>query len=327
MVSTSAKVTKNALGRTGLSVSNICFGTSSLGNMPDTYGYAVDEERARETIRAIFDGPVNFLDTSRNYGLGRSEQRIGDVVRERGGLPAGFVISTKLDRDMESNGFDAARARRSLEESLEALGLDRLQLLHLHDPEHVTDLSEVTRPGGAIDELFKMKEEGLAEAVGLAAGRVDIMMPILKDWDFDALITHNRFTLTNRSAEEMINLAREKGTAVMNAAPYCGGVLAKGTASYRRYVYQEATDEMLSPVRRIEEVCAKYDLPPGAVALQFSMRDSRVASTVCGVSKAERIQQTIDWATGDIPDAAWNELMALPFTSEDPEATRDYKPG
>ncbi len=134
-MSNSDPIRNAKLGRTNLVVSNICFGTSALGNMPDTYGYAVDEERARETIRAIFDGPINFLDTSRNYGFGRSEQRIGEVIRERG-LPAGFVISTKLDRDMDTNRFDAPRARRSLEESLEALGLDHIQLLHLHDPEH-----------------------------------------------------------------------------------------------------------------------------------------------------------------------------------------------
>ena len=141
------------LGNTNLMVSRIGFGTSALGNMPDTYGYGVSEDQARETVRAIFDGPTNFLDTSRNYGMGRSEQRIGEVIRERGGLPPGFVLSTKLDRDMETNRFDASRARRSLEESLEALGLDRVQLLHLHDPEHAVSLDEITGPRGAVAEL------------------------------------------------------------------------------------------------------------------------------------------------------------------------------
>ncbi|MFQ5972819.1 MAG: aldo/keto reductase [Alphaproteobacteria bacterium] len=315
------------LGRTNLVVSRICFGTSSLGNMPDTYGYTVDEERARETVRAIFAGPVNFLDTSRIYGFGRSEQRIGDVIRERGGLPEGFVISTKLDRDVETNRFDAARARRSLEESMEALGLDHLQLVHLHDPEHAASLAEVTDPGGAVEELFAMKEEGLVEAVGLAAGNVEVMMPILRDWDFDALITHNRFTLINRNAEEMMDFALAKGAAILNAAPYCGGVLAKGVAEYPRYVYQDATDPALKPIRRIEAICAKYDIPPGAAALQFSMRDERITSTICGVSKPERILQTIEWAQWPIVEEAWDELMALPSATDDPEATRVYKPG
>src|SRR3712207_5233482 len=161
---------KTELGRTGPRVTRVCFGTSGLGDMPDTYGYGVSEEQAAATLRAIFDGPVNFLDTSRNYGMGRSEARIGAAIAERGGLPEGFVVSTKLDRDMDTLRFDAARARRSLEESLEALRLDRVGLLHLHDPEHAASLDEVTARDGPIRELFRMKEEGLAAAVGLAAG-------------------------------------------------------------------------------------------------------------------------------------------------------------
>lgn len=318
---------KRKLGRTPLSVTPICFGTSSLGNMPDTYGYEVSVEEAHQTIRAMFDSPINFLDASRNYGFGRSEERIGDVIRERGGLPNGFVISTKLDRDMETGRFDKGQARRSLEESLQALGLNRIQLLHLHDPEHATSVSEVTGRDGALSELFRMKEEGLAEAVGLAAGKVDVMMPMLKEWDFDALITHNRFMLTNRNAVEMIDFAVKKGIAVLNAAPYAGGVLAKGSAEMPRYVYQEAGAEMLVPVKRIEAVCAKHGIPPGAAALQFSLRDPRIASTICGISKPDRIKETIEWASFPIPDAVWTELMALPFDKGDPEATRVYKPG
>ena len=315
-----------ALGQTGLSVSPLCFGLAPLGDMPDTYGYSVSIARAHETVRAVFDGPVNFLDTSRNYGMGRSEQRIGEVIAERGGIPEGFVISSKLDRDMDTLKFDGARARRSLEESLKALNVDRIQLLHLHDPEHAASLEEVSGPNGALKELFRMKEEGLVQAVGLAAGRVDIMMPMMKDWDFDAIITHNRFTLVNRNAEEMMDLAVSRGMAVLNAAPYASGVLAKGSATHKRYVYQEASPEMLAPIRRIEDVCARHNIPPGAAALQFSLRDPRVASTVVGISKPERIAETIAWAQHPIPQAAWDELMALPFETNDPEATRDYKP-
>jgi D-threo-aldose 1-dehydrogenase len=322
-----AQVEKVPLGRTGLSVSKICFGTSALGHMPDTYGYEVDEERAKETVRMIFAGPVNFLDTSRIYGFGRSEERIGAVIRERGGPPEGFIISTKLDRDPETNRFDASQARRSLEESLLALGIERIDLLHIHDPEYASSLEEATGPRGAVAELFKMREEGLATAVGLAAGRVDVMMPILREWDFDALITHNRFTLTNRNAGDMMNFARSKGIAVLNAAPYAGGVFAKGSTSYPHYVYQQASGEVLDPIRRIEAICARYGVPPGAAALQFSLRDERITSTICGVSRPERIERTLEWATWPIPEAAWDELMSLPFSSEDPEATRDYKPG
>ena len=267
-----------------LEVPTVCFGTSALGNMPGTYGYEVDETRARDTLLAILSGPAPFIDTSRNYGLGESEKRIGAVLRELGGLPANAVLSTKLDRDMQSNRFDGARARRSLEQSLEALGLDRVQILHLHDPEYASSLADVD---GALGELHRMKEEGLADAIGLAAGKVDVMMPILGAWDFDVMITHSRFTLVNRNAEPMIDFARSKGIAVLNAAPYASGVLAKGAAAYPRYVYQEASDAALEPVRAVERVCAEHGVPPGAAALQFSLRDPRITSTICGVSKPE----------------------------------------
>ena len=320
-------VAKAKLGRSQLQVSNVCFGTSGLGDMPDTYGYSVDLDRAKATVRAIFAGPVNFIDTSRNYGAGRSEQRIGDVIRDSGGLAKGFVVSTKLDRDFMTNGFDGARARRSLEESLKALGLDRIHLLHLHDPEHAASLAEITRPGGAITELFKMKEEGLTDAIGLAAGKVEIMMPLLREWDFDALLTHNRFTLVNRNAEAMIDFAVGKGMAVLNAAPYASGVLAKGTQIYKRYAYQEATDDMLAPVRRVEEICARHGIPTGAAALQFSLRDKRITSTICGVTKPERVQETLDWAAWPIPLPVWDELLSGPVGRDDPEATREYTLG
>ncbi|TNC63995.1 aldo/keto reductase [Rubellimicrobium roseum] len=315
------------LGQTGLQVTGICFGTSGLGSMPETYGYAVDEERARATIRAIFDGPANFLDTSNNYGLGRSEERIGAVIRERGGLLEGFVLSTKLDRDSESGRFDAARARRSLEESLGRLGLDRVQVLHLHDPEHARDLGEITGKGGALEELFRIKEEGLAQAVGLAMGRIDMMQPLLRDWPFDVLISHNRYTLLNRSADAMFDEAHAKGIAILNAAPYASGVLAKGADVMPLIAYTRANEVQLEPVRRIEAACARHGVSVGVAALQFSLRAPRITSTIVGVTRPERVTETLDWAATDIPDALWRELEDLPVSTEDPEANRDYKLG
>ncbi len=322
-----SEITRNPVGRTGVAVPRIGFGTSALGDMPNTYGYSVDEGRARDTVRAILTSPYPFLDTSRLYGLGRSEERVGAAIRDLGGLPADAVISTKLDRDPDTLRFDAAEARRSVEASLKALGLPKVHVLHLHDPEHARDLAEIAGPGGAIEEMFRMKEEGLADAVGLAAGVVDVMMPLIRDFPFDAIITHNRHTLVSANAEAMIELCGARGTAVFNAAPYAGGALAKGTANYNRYVYQEATDEMLAPVRAVEAVCARHGVPAGAAALQFSLRDPRVAATICGVSKPERVAQTLEWAAYPIPDALWQDLAAIPRGTEDPEATRAYDPG
>ncbi len=315
------------LGNSKLKVTPLCFGTSGLGNMPDTYGYEVDETRARETLHAIFDSAVNFLDTGNNYGFGRSETRIGDALRDIGGLPEGFVLSTKVDRDMQTGRFDASRVRQSLEESLARLGIDSIPLLHLHDPEHARDLSEITAEGGALDELFRIKEEGIAETVGLAMGNVDVMLPILRERPFDAIISHNRYTLINRSANDMFDHATSRNIAILNAAPFAGGVLAKGSSVMPRITYQAADDTRLAPIRAIEAICADNDIAPGALALQFSLRSQRICSTIVGVSKPQRILETIAWANAKIPQSVWDQVEALGFETTDPEANRDYQPG
>ncbi len=317
-------IEKTRLGRTGLEVSRICWGAAPIGGMPEAYGHGMTEEGGYAIVNAILDGPGNFLDTSRNYGAGRSEERIGHVIRDRGGIPEGFVVATKLDRDPETNAFDADAMRRSLEKSLKALNLDRVGLLHIHDPEYAADIDEVTRTGGGIETLYRMKEEGFCDAVGLAAGRVDVMMPILERFDFDAMITHNRYTLVNRNADAMISFAVGKGIAVINAAPFASGVLARGSASNPRYVYQEASEAMLKPVRDIEAICARHGVPLGAVALQFSMRDPRITSTICGIGKPEEIAGVAEWSAWPIPSALWDEIAALPASTDDPEATRAY---
>ena len=318
---------RRKVGTTSVEVTPIVFGTSALGHMPDTYGYGVDEARARVTLDAIFDGPANCLDTSNNYGFGNSETRIGEAIRARGGLPEGFVISTKLDREMETGKFDADRARRSIEQSLDRLGVDKVGLLHLHDPEYVSDLSEITRKGGALDELFKMKEEGLTDAVGLAMGRLDMMFPILKEWPFDALINHNRWTLLNRSADEMYDFANAAGIAILNAAPFAGGVLAKGAKQMPMISYSPADETALEPVRRIEALAAEHGIASGAAALQFSTRDPRITSTIVGVSRPERVREMLEWNDTSLPPELSEALASLPYSTDDPEAHRNYQPG
>lgn len=314
-----------AIAGTGLEVTALSFGTSGLGSMPATYGYAVGEDRAAATLQAIIDSPVNMVDSSRIYGMGRSEERIGAVFAAGGGKPEGLVMATKLDRDFETDRFDAARARVSLEESLEKLGLDRIDILHLHDPEHVADLDEVTARGGALDELVRMREEGIVGAIGLAMGRLDLMEDLLFRWPFDCMISHNRYTLLNRSADALFTRAHDAGIAIINAAPYASGVLAKGSDRMKRITYQEADEAALEPVRRIEAVCAEFGIETGAAALQFSMRDPRIASTLVGVSRPESVARNLAWAEAEIPDEAWQALAKLGYSETDPEADRDYR--
>ena len=137
------------------------------------------------------------------------------------------------------------------------------------------------------------------------------------------MITHNRFTLLTRNADPVIDTAHDRGMAVLNAAPYGSGMLAKGPEAYPRYAYQQASPEMIERTRQLGEICDRYGVSLPAAALQFSLLDPRIDVTIVGMSRPERLQQTIDLASADIPAALWDEVNALPLIDEgDPEDNR-----
>jgi D-threo-aldose 1-dehydrogenase len=307
---------------TGLHVDALCVGCAELGNMPETFAYSVSEAQAIATIRATFAGPINFVDTAASYGDGESERRIGMVIRELGGVPSGYVLATKCDRDLRTGDFSGEQIRRSVERSLRLLGVSRLPLLYLHDPEHAP-FEQIMAPGGPVDVMRRLRDEGVVEHIGLAGGPADLMLRYVETGAFEATITHNRYTLLNRSADALLTAAHQRGMGVANAAPYGSGILAKGPAAYPRYAYQQAAGDVVERARRIEALCREANVPLAAVALQFSLRDPRIHSTIVGMSKPERLQQTVDLAGTPIPEGLWAavERVAEP-TFTDPEAGR-----
>jgi D-threo-aldose 1-dehydrogenase len=295
------------LGRTGLQVTGLCVGGSPLGKMPALYGDAVSTERALSTLRRVLSGPINVLDTSNNYGDGESERRIGAALREAGGLPEGFVLATKVDRD-ESGDFSGARVRRSLQESLERLGLDRLALVYLHDPEHIS-FEEGVAPGGPLEALKALQEEGAIAHLGVAGGPIDLLQRYIRTGAFSVVLTHNRFSLIDQSAEPLFDEAAELGVAVLNAAPFGGGVLAGAPQAQGYYGYREAGPEILGRIEAMTAACARHDVPLAAAAVQFSLRDPRIVSTVAGVSKPERVDRLVELAQQPVPPQLWDELI------------------
>src|SRR5215472_10445991 len=283
-------LTRQPLGSTGLEVTPLCIGCAPLGNMPETFAYSVAEEQALATIRAIFAGPINFIDTAASYGDGESERRIGLVLRELGGLPPGFVLATKADRNLQTGEFTGDQMRRSVERSLRLLGLEQLQLVYLHDPEHIS-FEEAMQPGGPVEVLQSCKEEGLIAHLGVAGGPIDMMIRFVETGLFEAAISHNRFTLLNREAEPLWDVCVRLGVAALNAAPYGSGILAKGPGAYPRYMYGQASPELLRRARQMEETCKYHGLPLAAAALQFSLRDSRIMSTIVGITRPERLAE------------------------------------
>jgi D-threo-aldose 1-dehydrogenase len=299
-----------SLGHTGLSVPPLCVGCAALGDMPETFAYSVAEGQALTTIRAIFASPITFVDTAASYGDGESERRIGVVLRELGGLPPGFVLSTKADRNLETGEFSGAQIQRSVERSLRLLGLDQVQILYLHDPEHIT-FEQAMAHGGPVEALQRCQEEGLAAHIGVAGGPIDLMVRFVETDLFAIAISHNRYTLLNTEAERFWAVCEQHGVAAINAAPYGSGLLAKGPSAYPRYMYEQASPELLARARRLESLCRRYNVPLAAVALQFSLRHPRIVSTIVGISRPERLTETLTLAHYPLPEELWSEIPAL----------------
>ncbi|SFT29187.1 aldo/keto reductase [Paenibacillus sp. BC26] len=314
-------LSKRPLGNTGLLVTPLCLGAAPLGDMPETFQYSTSEEQALITLRTAFESPINFLDTAASYGFGESERRIGKAIQANGGLPEGYVLATKADRDFATGDFSGEQIKRSVEESLERLGLNRLQYVYIHDPEHTT-FENVMGSGGPLAVLQKFQEEGVIDHIGISGGPIDMLIRYVETGAFSAVETHNRYTLLNRSAESLLEVASRMGVAVINAAPYGSGILAKGPDAYARYAYSEASPIVLERARSFAKVCQEFNVPLAAAALQFSLRDPRITSTVVGMSKPDRIAQTVDLANYPIAPELWPALDAFGYDTEDPEANR-----
>lgn len=298
------------LGRTGLTVSSICVGTSPIGSMPQSYGYEVGEERAVATMRRVLDSPLTFIDTSNQYGHGDSERRIGAALAAVGGVPEGVVVATKIDPAPGRTDFSGTRARASVAESRQRLGIDVLPLVYLHDPERI-DYEEAMGPGGPVEALEALKAEGVVQHIGVAGGPIDLERRYVASGRFEVVLTHNRYTLLDRSAQPLLDESAAAGVAVVNGAPFGGGMLVKGPGDDPRYGYRPAPPAVVDAARAMQRVCEAQGVPLAAAALQFSTRDPRVTSTVVGFSEPSRVDATLQLATCPIPDDLWPELEEL----------------
>lgn len=304
---------RRPLGSTALEVTGLCVGAAPLGDMTGVFGSVPGEERAVATVRAALGSPIRFLDTAAAYGDGTSERRIGLALRELGGLPADFVIATKADPDARTDDFSGEQCRRSVARSQRLLGMEHLPLVYLHDPEYHDD-AILMRPGGAVATLVDLQREGVIGAIGLAGGAIATMLRYLDLGVFAVMITHNRYNLLNRSASDLIDRAVSQRIGVCNAAPYGGGILSSEPAHYPRFMYRPAASETMENAARFQTLAERHGVPLAAVALQFSLRDPRITSTIVGMSRPERLDETVRLAELPIPEPLWEELAELPFS-------------
>lgn len=296
------------LGSTGLQVTAVAVGGASLGSTPENVGHEVGYEGGVALVEHVLASPVRVLDTANGYGGGESERRIGAGIARYGGLPADFLVTTKVDaRDADYSGD---RVRASVAESKQRLGLDTLPLVFLHDPEF-HDFDELSAPGGAVATLLRLRDEGEIGHLGLAGGTVQEMARYLALGGFEVLLVHNRWTLVDHSAAELIDQAEEAGVALVNAAIYGGGLLANPRGGSTSYGYRPAHPATLRAVAAMDRLCSEAGTDLATAALQASVRDPRVATTVVGLSRPRRLDGLVSALATDLPDDLFDALADL----------------
>lgn len=295
------------LGSTGLSVSAVTAGGGPIGSMPEMFGYDVPAEQAIGLVTAILHSPIRLIDTSNGYSAGESERRIGEAIRRVGGLPAGWWVSTKVDG--KDGDYSGRRIHDSIQESADRLGIATFPLVYLHDPEYALDQG-LDAPGGAVDALVDLRNRGVIAHLGVAGGDVAVMHRFLDLDVFEVLLTHNRYTLVDRSADQLISRAAEARLGIANAAYLGGGMLADPHRA-TLYGYRPASPATKAAAVALAGLCADYHTDLATAALQFSLRDPRIHTSVVGISKPERLDSLAASVSTTLPDPFWADVETL----------------
>lgn len=318
------------LGRSGIAVSALGFGGAPLGDL-----YALlDEASAVAAVEAALAAGVNLVDTSPLYGHGLSEHRIGAALRRSGRKDV--VISTKVGRVADpfagrgdGSGylgglphglrFDYSYdgAMRSLEQSALRLGVDRLDIVLIHDVDvwtHGADRIEqrfAEAMDGAYRALDDLRASGTVGAIGVGVNEAQMCERFARAGDFDAMLLAGRYSLLEQPAlASFMPLAQAKGIGLMLGGVFNSGILATGPVAGAKYNYRAAPPEILARVAAIEAVCARHGVPLRRAALQFPLGHPAVASLVMGAVKPEEVADQVAELSAPVPAALWTELTA-----------------
>ncbi|GAA1054986.1 oxidoreductase [Agromyces luteolus] len=308
--------------RSGPALTELGFGAAQLGNLYRPTGDA----EAREAVDAAWDAGIRYFDTAPHYGLGLSERRLGEALRDR---PRDeFVLSTKVGRllvasgypegTMDDGGFavpatlrrewDLSRdgVRRSVEESLERLGLDRIDIAYLHDPDDHGEQAHAE----AIPALIELREEGVVGAVGAGMNQSAMPAEFVDRHDVDVIMLAGRYTLLEQGAlDDLMPLAAERGVGIVAAAVYNSGLLSKPRpAADATYDYGPAPAEVMARANAIADVCEEFGLTLPEAAVAFPLRHPAVVSVVVGMRTADQVAGTVARYGAEIPEAFWQAL-------------------
>ena len=311
------------LGRSRVYVTELAFGGAAIGGMYTE----VSEDDARAAVDAAWNGGIRTFDTAPHYGLGLSERRLGAALRHR---PRDeYVISTKVGRLLEpaasgpdgsvgsdSEGFaiparfvrrfdfSADGVRRSLEASLDRLGLDRVDLVLIHDPD---DFGEQAFRE-AYPALERLRAEGTVRAIGAGMNQTAMLTRFVTDTDVDAVLVAGRYTLLDRSAgQDLLPAAQRRGVSVIAGGVFNSGVLAAPAAG-ATYDYQPAPGELIERAGRLARACERFGVPLRAAAARFPLTHPAVASVLIGVRSAAEVADALALRALDLPAGLWDSL-------------------
>jgi len=297
------------LGRTGLAVTTLGVGCAWLGRRADG---SVDEETGLAAILAALDSGVRLIDTASLYADGRAEGVVGQALRQRPALRDQVVVETKV-RDVRDFGYTAAETRRSVETSLERLGLEHIPVVYIHDPP-AEIIATVLGPDGALAALRQLQTEGVVGHVGIASNNPWDNAPYIETGEFAAAVVPDAYSLLSQVALERIFPAAARfGMGVVVATPLERGLLATGTRAARPedHINRHFTPEVLQHVEQIEALCAEYGISLLAAALQFVVRHPVASATVPGARRAEQAWANTAAIQEPIPAAFWPALEPL----------------
>jgi D-threo-aldose 1-dehydrogenase len=289
-------------------------GRLGLGTAPIAGLYQViDEETAQATVERAWELGIRYFDTAPHYGAGLAESRLGEALR---GKPrGGFAISTKVGRllrpgDTAWHGapalvdyfdFSYDAALRSLEGSLARLGLDRVDIALVHDPDdHYHDALT-----GAFRALRRLRDEGSVRSIGIGANQSEILCRFVREADPDCVLVAGRWTLLDRSAgSELLPLCEQHGITVIAGGVFNSGILAGGDT----FNYTSAPLEVAERVEGLGKICARNRVPLSAAAVQFPLRSPAVSCVLIGCATPDEVSDDVVLANLDLPDKLWAEL-------------------
>lgn len=303
-MSTEQTLPTAVLGKSGIELTRMGLGTGYLG----AEEFSVEQGIA--TIQAAWDQGIRLFDTAPLYAGGRSEERLGQGLA---GKPRDeYVISTKVGRLLNKAPgvptFDFSRdgVLRSLETSLERLQTDRIDILHIHDPDnHVEQAIEEAYP--TVEEL---RRQGVVRAIGAGMNQWQVLTRFANEADFDCFLLAGRYTLLEQTSLEFLELCRQKGIGILLGGVYNSGILATGAVEGARYQYRTAPDAMMEKTRRLQEVCARHGVALNAAALHFAQFPPAVTSLVVGAVSPAEVNANVAALRASIPAAFWADLRA-----------------